>query len=126
MGGARAAASQEPPFDDGEPLPRPRLTAGRGGRPRVARTVKAEAAGPREALKPEQRLMLLDTWKRSGLAATEFMVAVTGLRRPARFQEYRAWESKVVVNTDSPKPECLCCKGIRGTGAGADVERYLR
>lgn len=62
----------------------------------------------------------------AGLAATEFMVAVTGLRRPTRLQEYRAWESKVVVNTDSPRPDCLWCKGIRGTGAKADVERYLR
>lgn len=62
----------------------------------------------------------------AGLAAAEFMVAVTGLRRPTRLQEYRAWESKVVVNTDSPRPDCLWCKGIRGTGARADVERYLR
>ena len=62
----------------------------------------------------------------AGLAATEFMVAVTGLRGPTRLQEYRAWESKVVVNTDSPRPDCLHCRGTRGAGAGADVERYLR
>lgn len=62
----------------------------------------------------------------AGLAATEFMVAVTGLRRPSRLQEYRAWESKVVINTDSPRPDCLWCKGTRGTGARADVERYVR
>ena len=62
----------------------------------------------------------------AGLAATEFMVAVTGLRRPTRLQEYRAWESKVVVNTDSPQPDCLCCKGFEVSGAGADVERYLK
>lgn len=62
----------------------------------------------------------------AGLAATEFMVAVTGLRRPTRLQEYRAWESKVVVNTDSPRPDCPYCKGSHGTGAEADVERYLR
>jgi len=61
----------------------------------------------------------------AGLAATEFMVAVTGLRRPTRLQEYRAWESKVVVSTDSPRADCFCCKGIRGTGMAADVERYL-
>lgn len=62
----------------------------------------------------------------AGLAATEFMVAVTGLRRPTRLQEYRAWESKVVINTDSPLADCLWCKGTRGTGPKADVERYLR
>jgi hypothetical protein len=62
----------------------------------------------------------------AGLAAAEFMAAVTGLRRPTRLQEYRAWESKVVVNTDSPRPDCICCKGVRGMGAKADIERYLR
>jgi molybdopterin/thiamine biosynthesis adenylyltransferase len=62
----------------------------------------------------------------AGLAATEFMVAVTGLRRPTRLQEFRGWESKVVVNTDSPRPGCPCCAGIRGIGSAADVERYLR
>jgi len=62
----------------------------------------------------------------AGLAATEFMVAVTGLRCPTRLQEYRGWESKVVVNADSPRPDCPYCKGIRGTGPMADVERYLR
>jgi molybdopterin/thiamine biosynthesis adenylyltransferase len=61
----------------------------------------------------------------AGLAATEFMVAVTGLRRPTRLQEYRAWQSKVVVTTDSPRPDCLFCIGTRGTGANADVERFL-
>jgi molybdopterin/thiamine biosynthesis adenylyltransferase len=62
----------------------------------------------------------------AGLAATEFMAGVTGLRRPTRLQEYRAWQSKVVVNSDSPQPDCLLCKGIRGMGAKADIERYLR
>ena len=62
----------------------------------------------------------------AGLAATEFMVAVTGLRSATRLQEYRAWESKVVVNTDPPRPDCRYCKGTRGTGAKSDIERYLR
>lgn len=62
----------------------------------------------------------------ASLAATEFMVAVTGLRAPTRLQEYRAWLSKVVVVTDEPQPGCLCCTGIRGKPEEADVERYLR
>ncbi len=62
----------------------------------------------------------------ASLAATEFMVAITGLRLPTRLQEYRGWESKVVVNNDSPNPDCLQCEGMRGTRAAADVERYLR
>ena len=61
----------------------------------------------------------------ASLAATEFMVAVTGMRSPTRLQEYRAHISKVVVITDPPRHDCYYCKGIRGTGALADVERYL-
>lgn len=62
----------------------------------------------------------------ASLAATEFMLAVTGMRAPTRLQEYRAWESKVVVVTDVPRADCVNCKGIRGTREAADVERYLR
>lgn len=62
----------------------------------------------------------------AGLAATEFMVAVTGMRLPTRLQEYRGQISKVVVSTDQPGPDCYYCKGIRGKAAEADVERYLR
>jgi molybdopterin-synthase adenylyltransferase len=62
----------------------------------------------------------------AALAATEFMVAVTGLRAPTRLQVYRGWQSKVVVVTDEPQPNCLICTGLRGKPAEADVERYLR
>lgn len=85
-GGARAAAPFEPP------LTVTRLVAG-GGRPRVARTVKAEAAGPREALKPEQRLLLLDTWKRSGLPATEFSTLV-GVSAHTLYEWKRKFEAR--------------------------------
>lgn len=62
----------------------------------------------------------------ASLAATEFMVAVTGLRAPTRLQEYRGWESKVVVITDEPKSDCLYCTSFRGNPEDSDVERYLR
>jgi len=62
----------------------------------------------------------------AALAATEFMVAVTGLRAPTRLQEYRGWQSKVMVSEDEPKPDCPCCKGIRRKPEEADAERYLR
>lgn len=61
----------------------------------------------------------------AGLAATEFMAAVTGLRPPTRLQEYRGWQSKVAVIVDEPRADCPCCKGIRGKGRAADIERYL-
>lgn len=62
----------------------------------------------------------------ASLGAMEFMVAVTGMRAPTRLQKYQGWESKVLVNRDSSKPDCMICNGIRGTGGKADVERYLR
>lgn len=62
----------------------------------------------------------------AALGATEFMVAVTELRAPTRLQEYRGWESKVVVIKDEPRANCLYCKGILGKPADADVERFLR
>jgi hypothetical protein len=62
----------------------------------------------------------------AALAATEFMVAVTGLRAPTRLQEYRGWQSKVVVVADEPQPDCPICAGLWGKPAEADVERYLR
>jgi len=86
-GGARAAAPSDEP-----PLTVARLVAG-GGRPRVARTVKAEEAGPREALKPEQRLLLLDTWKRSGLPATEFSTLV-GVSAHTLYEWKRRFETR--------------------------------
>lgn len=61
----------------------------------------------------------------ASLACTEFMVAVTGIRAPTRLQEYRGYESKVLVCSDPPTPGCYFCKGVRGQGAVADVERYL-
>jgi molybdopterin/thiamine biosynthesis adenylyltransferase len=62
----------------------------------------------------------------ASLAAMEFMVAVTGMRSPNRLQEYRGWQSKVVVSTDPPRPHCAICSGVRGKPAEADVERFLR
>jgi len=61
----------------------------------------------------------------ASLAAMEFMVAVTGMRAPVRLQEYRGQTAKVVVITDPPRADCYYCKGIRGSGAAAGVERYL-
>jgi len=61
----------------------------------------------------------------AALGATEFMVGVTGLRRPARLLQYRGHVGTVTVVKDPPHPDCYYCSGIRGQGAAADVERYL-
>jgi hypothetical protein len=62
----------------------------------------------------------------AALAATEFMVGVTGMRDPTRWLEYRGQISKVIVNTDNPTTTCYYCQGIRGKPDTADVDRYLR
>lgn len=61
----------------------------------------------------------------AALAATEFMVAVTGMRAPTKLMEYRGDDSKVRVISDEPQANCPYCKGIRGKAKEADVERYL-
>lgn len=61
----------------------------------------------------------------AGLAATEFMVGVTGMRRPRRLLNYYGDRSLVTKNTDLPEPDCRICKSVRGTKEKADVERYL-
>lgn len=60
----------------------------------------------------------------ASLAAMEFMVAVTGLRQPVPYLEYRAHTGKVVANRDELAPDCPIC-ATRNLGATAEVERYL-
>ena len=62
----------------------------------------------------------------AALAAMEFMAAVTGLRPPARLQEYRGHLSKVVISADKPRSGCPRCLGLWKIGREADLERYLR
>jgi hypothetical protein len=61
----------------------------------------------------------------ASLAVTEFMVAITGLRPPARLLNYYGQRSTVTISKDAPVADCYYCKGIRGSGAQVGVERYL-
>ncbi len=61
----------------------------------------------------------------ASLAVTEFMVAVTGLREPVTHLEYRAHLGTVTKRTDNPLPNCYLCKGLRGKGDAAELERYF-
>lgn len=62
----------------------------------------------------------------ASLAVTEFMVGVTGLRVPRLLLTYYGHTGKVTESTDDPQPDCYYCRGIRGRGAEADVQRYVR
>lgn len=62
----------------------------------------------------------------ASLAVTEFMVTVTGLRPPKRVIKLYAHTGRLTVSVDAPAPDCYYCKGIRGRGDAADVQRYIR
>jgi len=62
----------------------------------------------------------------ASLAVTEFIKLCTGLDQPARVIKYDGRLSRVTVSRDAPLADCFYCSGVRGTGATADVERYLR
>jgi molybdopterin/thiamine biosynthesis adenylyltransferase len=61
----------------------------------------------------------------ASLAAVEFMVGVTGMRRPERLIEYRGQVSKVVVLTDPPDEDCPACKGLYGKGWNVAADQFL-
>jgi molybdopterin-synthase adenylyltransferase len=62
----------------------------------------------------------------ASLGLTEFMVAVTGIRATNRLVTYYGHRGTVTVSRDEPFAHCYFCKGLRGLGAQAEVERYFR
>jgi hypothetical protein len=62
----------------------------------------------------------------ASLAVTEYIVAVTGLRPPARFLSYLGHTSRVTVRHDPSVTDCYYCKRLRGQDSAANVERYVR
>ena len=62
----------------------------------------------------------------ASLAVTEFVVGVTGIRDAATHLEYKGPMAIVTRDRNPAEPGCHFCKGVRGKGAEADVERYIR
>jgi len=62
----------------------------------------------------------------ASLAATEFMVMITGLRSPNRLLNYHGHIGVVHMNKDKPQPDCYYCKSIRGKYNNVNVDRYLK
>jgi hypothetical protein len=54
------------------------------------------------------------------------MVGVTGLRAPKRLITYYGHMGRLTTPTEEPASDCYYCKGLRGQGAQAGVERYVR
>ena len=59
----------------------------------------------------------------ASLGVTEFMVGVTGLRAPKRLITYYGHMGRLTTPTEEPASDCYYCKGLRGQGAQAGVER---
>ncbi|MGO4684535.1 HesA/MoeB/ThiF family protein [Hyphomicrobium sp. 2TAF46] len=61
----------------------------------------------------------------AALGVMELMVAVTGMRPPSRFLDFKGHLGTVNSRRDKPDEGCPYCQN-RGRGAALDVERYLR
>jgi transposase len=61
--------------------------------PRRGRRLVPKPASPAAPLTPEQRLLLLDTWQRSGLPAADF-AALVGLSRHTLY----SWKKKFAAH----------------------------
>jgi hypothetical protein len=61
----------------------------------------------------------------ASLATTEFMVAMTGLRLPAKLLQYYGHRGVVTLSKDAPHAACYYCKGVWGAGDKAGVARYI-
>jgi hypothetical protein len=79
---------------------------------------------PREALDQAGPAVVSINGVVASLAVSEFMLGVTGIRQPKRLCKYRGNRGIVTVNGE-PAPDCYYCKGIRGKGHAAGVQKYL-
>ena len=61
----------------------------------------------------------------ASFAATEFMLAATGMREPRRLINYTGHLFRLTTAQPSDG-DCPYCRGLKGQGAAADVERYLK
>jgi transposase InsO family protein len=83
-----ATAEAEPPAEPATPPEFPRRPPRRRGRRLVA-----PAATPAAPLTPQQRLLLLDTWQRSGLPAGDF-AALVGLSKHTLYDWKRKFDAQ--------------------------------
>ena len=61
----------------------------------------------------------------ASFAATEFMMAATGMREPERLINYAGHLFRV-TKARARDGDCPYCVGVRGQGSAAEVERYLK
>jgi transposase InsO family protein len=107
-------ASPEDDFEDAEafieaveenpPVTVPRLLGGRR-KPRRGKRLEAPDTPPPPKVTPEQKLLLLDTWQRSGLSAGDFG-SMVGVSRQALFRWKKQFEEYGPAGlTNEPRPK---------------------
>lgn len=62
----------------------------------------------------------------AGLAVTEFLMLVTGLREPNRKVTYKGMRGVFRESLDTKKDDCLVCNSLAGKGEKADIKRYAK
>lgn len=62
----------------------------------------------------------------AGLAVTEFLMLVTGLREPNRRVTYKGMRGVFRESIDKKRNDCVVCNSIAGKREQADIKRYIR
>ena len=62
----------------------------------------------------------------AGLAVTEFLMLVTGLRAPNRKVTYKGMRGVFRESIDAKRNDCVVCNSLVGKRELADIKRYLR
>jgi len=62
----------------------------------------------------------------AGLAVTEFLMQVTGLRPPNRMVTYKGMRGVFKESIDSKRNNCIVCNSLAGKREQADIKRYIR
>ena len=60
----------------------------------------------------------------ASLGVTEFMAAVTGMRDPYDYVEYRGHQGTVGRRLAEPADDCYLCGSVKGSGDAANIDRY--
>ena len=62
----------------------------------------------------------------AGLAVTEFLMLVTGLREPNRRVTYKGMRGVFRESIDKKRNDCVVCNSLVGKREQADIKRYIR
>lgn len=62
----------------------------------------------------------------AGLAVTEFLMLVTGLRPPSRKVTYKGMRGVFRESVDTKRDDCVVCNSMVGMRERADIKRYIR